>query len=152
MVVLYSYIFQGFLVGKGLFYFILSTPAFLPCSISAQNPKLAEPDFWILKSFYVLLPISDDLDHLSFLSLCFFLSAGFWFELRASWLQSMSHTSSPFCCGYFGDEVSWTICLGWSWMMIFPLSAFQVARIIAVSHQRPATSTIFYSLTVQCFP
>jgi hypothetical protein len=25
----------------------------------------------------------------------------------------LSHASSPFCSGSFGDGVSWTICPGW---------------------------------------
>jgi hypothetical protein len=45
----------------------------------------------------------------------------------------LSHTSSPFCSGYFGDQVSGTICLGWPPTMILLISAFQVARMIGVS-------------------
>jgi hypothetical protein len=42
----------------------------------------------------------------------------------------LSHTSSAFCSGYFGDGVSWTICLGWPCTEILLISASQVARII----------------------
>jgi hypothetical protein len=34
----------------------------------------------------------------------------------------LNHTSSPFCSGYFGDGVSWTICLGWPWTAVLPVS------------------------------
>jgi hypothetical protein len=34
----------------------------------------------------------------------------------------LNHTSSPFCSGYFGDRVSWTICLGWPWTAVLPVS------------------------------
>jgi hypothetical protein len=47
------------------------------------------------------------------------------FELRASHLQSRqlyhsSHTSSPFCCGYFGDGGSWEI---FAWAGLRPWSS-----------------------------
>jgi hypothetical protein len=60
----------------------------------------------------------------------------FWWELRASCLHCSSHTSSPFCSGYFEDGVSRTICLDWSQTVILPIAASQVAKIIAI-----ATST-----------
>jgi hypothetical protein len=40
----------------------------------------------------------------------FFFLVGLGFELGASCLQSRSSTSSPFCSGYFGDEISKTLC------------------------------------------
>jgi hypothetical protein len=47
----------------------------------------------------------------------------------------LSH-SSPFCFGYFGDEVLWIIFPGWSWTtLILWISASQVARITDVDHQ-----------------
>jgi hypothetical protein len=60
------------------------------------------------------------------------------FELRASnKLHYLSHNSSPFCSGYFGDGgVSWTICPGWPETMILtppPISG--------MSHQYPADYT-----------
>jgi hypothetical protein len=55
------------------------------------------------------------------------------FEFRAwKMLYCLSHASSPFCCGYFGDGVSWTICLCWPWTTILPISAFQVARLLGL--------------------
>jgi hypothetical protein len=39
-----------------------------------------------------------------------FLFVGLGFELRALSLQTLSHTSSPFCSGYFGNGISRTIC------------------------------------------
>jgi hypothetical protein len=50
-----------------------------------------------------------------------------------------SHASSLFCSGYLGDWVSWTICLGWPWTMILPISTSQVARITDLSHQHTAS-------------
>jgi hypothetical protein len=46
----------------------------------------------------------------------------------------LSHTSSPFVSGYFGDGVSKSICLGWPKTAILLISASQVARITGVSH------------------
>jgi hypothetical protein len=28
----------------------------------------------------------------------------------------LSYISSTFCSGYFGDGISWIICLGWPWL------------------------------------
>jgi hypothetical protein len=39
----------------------------------------------------------------------------------------------------FGDRVSRTACLGWIWTVILLISAFQVATITGVSHQRLAS-------------
>jgi hypothetical protein len=49
-------------------------------------------------------------------------------------LYCLNHASSPFCSIYFGDRVSWTICLGWLRTVILPISASQVARITGMSH------------------
>jgi hypothetical protein len=49
-------------------------------------------------------------------------------------LYHLNHTSSPFCSGYFGDGVLWTICPGWPPTIILLISAFQVARITGMSH------------------
>jgi hypothetical protein len=68
-----------------------------------------------------------------FTSLSLFVSQGF--TLAKQVLYSLSHTSSPFCSGSFGDGVSWTIYPGWPWTLILPISASQVARITGVSHQ-----------------
>jgi hypothetical protein len=62
---------------------------------------------------------------------------------------TLSHTCSPFCSGYFGDGVSWTICLGWPQTSILPISASQVARITSVSHQPPAQKCNFYAILCQ---
>jgi hypothetical protein len=69
----------------------------------------------------------------------FFFFVGLGFEFRALHLQNrcLSHTSSPFCPGYFGDGVLQTLCLGWP-CTIFPISASQVARITGVSYWHPA--------------
>jgi hypothetical protein len=49
----------------------------------------------------------------SFLYVC---GTGVWthvFMLAKQALNLLSHTSSPFCSGYFGDGVSRTVCPGW---------------------------------------
>jgi hypothetical protein len=46
-------------------------------------------------------------------------------------LYCLSHTSSSFCSGYFGDGVSPSICCPWTMALLS--SASQVARIISVS-------------------
>jgi hypothetical protein len=45
----------------------------------------------------------------------------------------LNHISSPFCSGYFGDGVLWTICPRWPRTLILPISASWVARITGVS-------------------
>jgi hypothetical protein len=71
-----------------------------------------------------------------FVSVWFWVLVGLRFEFRAckAALYHLSHTSSPFCSGCFGDGVSRKICLGWLQTLIFSMSASQVARIPGVSH------------------
>jgi hypothetical protein len=49
---------------------------------------------------------------------CFVLVLGL--EIRAC---TLSHSTSPFCDGYFQDRISQTICLGWLGTMILLISA-----------------------------
>jgi hypothetical protein len=61
---------------------------------------------------------------------------GLGFELKAlpvakQVLYYLSHISSPFCSGYFGDGV-------WPPPVLFLISASQVARITGMSHGSPA--------------
>jgi hypothetical protein len=65
------------------------------------------------------------------------------FALGKQVLDCLSHSSSPFLSGYFGDGVSWTICLHWPWTQILSISASQVTKITDVSHGCP-TSSFFY--------
>jgi hypothetical protein len=58
----------------------------------------------------------------------------------------LSQTCSLFCSGCFGDGVLGTICPGWPLTMILPISVFQEARIIGVSHSAWLTSRL-YKLT-----
>jgi hypothetical protein len=74
------------------------------------------------------------------LSETFFWRVELGFELRASWLYCLSHTSSSFCCGHFGGGVLQTICPWCSWTMIILISASQVSRITGVSHSGLALS------------
>jgi hypothetical protein len=55
----------------------------------------------------------------------------------------LSPMSSPFCSVYFGDGVSWTVCMGWPWTMILLISASQVARITCMSHRCLASCCVF---------
>jgi hypothetical protein len=71
----------------------------------------------------------------------------FWWDWG---LNSRLHTfyhlnpnSSSFCSGYFVDGVSWTICLGWLWTPIFPVSASQVVRITGICHWCPVRQLTF---------
>jgi hypothetical protein len=59
-------------------------------------------------------------------------------------LYHLSHISSPFDFGYFGEGISRTICPGWPQTNILLISASQVARIIVMSHQHPASSSLFF--------
>jgi hypothetical protein len=52
-------------------------------------------------------------------------------ELRAF---TLSHSTRPFCDGYFQDRVSRTICLGWLRPMTLLNSASWAARIIDMNH------------------
>jgi hypothetical protein len=58
-------------------------------------------------------------------------------------LYCLSHTSSPFCSGYFGDGVLGTICAGWPWTMSCLISASQDARI-----QVWATSLVYITFSI----
>jgi hypothetical protein len=55
----------------------------------------------------------------------------------------LSHTSSPFYFGYFGNGVSWTVCSGWAQTTILWISASQVAGITVPS------LTFFFFLVCQ---
>jgi hypothetical protein len=61
-------------------------------------------------------------------------------ELRAF---TLSHSTSPFCDWFFQDRILWTICTGWFWTGILPISASWVARITGVRHWCPAISWLF---------
>jgi hypothetical protein len=65
------------------------------------------------------------------------------FALAKQALYFLSHASSPFFSGYFGDGVFLTICLGWPGFFILLISASQVARITSMSHQCPAQKKFF---------
>jgi hypothetical protein len=74
----------------------------------------------------------------------FFFSMGLGFELRISRLQSrLSTTWATLLQVYFAlvileMGILWTICPGWPQIVIFPISASQVARITGISHQQLA--------------
>jgi hypothetical protein len=84
----------------------------------------------------------------TFLSFLFFFFSGgirVWtqgLKLARQVLYNLSHTSSPFCVGYFQDRVSQTIYLGWPGMEILLMSASLVASITDISHQHPAETYI----------
>jgi hypothetical protein len=55
------------------------------------------------------------------------------FALAKQVLYCLSHTSRPFCSGYFGDGISPTVCLGWPQTTILLISASQIARITTMN-------------------
>jgi hypothetical protein len=55
-----------------------------------------------------------------------------------------------FCDGFFGDRISWTICLGWLWTVILVIPASWVSRITGLSHWHPANFGGFCSVLF-CF-
>jgi hypothetical protein len=57
------------------------------------------------------------------------------FTLVKQVLYYLSHTSSPFCSGNFGDGVSQIICLVWLQTLVLLTSSFQVAGVTGVSYQ-----------------
>jgi hypothetical protein len=69
------------------------------------------------------------------------------FALTKQELYHLSHTSSPFCSGYFGDRVSQTICLCCLQTVILLISASQVARIIDVSPRHLASFLLTYRIS-----
>jgi hypothetical protein len=71
---------------------------------------------------------------------------GFMFAKQA--LYHLSHISSRFCYGIFGDGVPQTIFPGWPWTLILPISASQIAWITRMSHQQLALHLV---LLFVCF-
>jgi hypothetical protein len=55
----------------------------------------------------------------------------------------------PFCNGYFEDEVSITIFLGWTSTTILPIVPCQVASIIGMSHEHLAWAFLILLLKVK---
>jgi hypothetical protein len=76
--------------------------------IQVQFPVFQVQKYWLCvilgKSFNLSKP---QFSNIVALSIFFFLwGAGLGFEFRAlGFAKHLSHTSSPFCCGYFGDGV-----------------------------------------------
>jgi hypothetical protein len=68
------------------------------------------------------------------------------FTLAKQAFYDLSHTSSPFCSGYFRDGISQSICPGWPWTFIFhpPISASQVARITTWWRKPPVPASHFF--------
>jgi hypothetical protein len=81
--------------------------------------------------YHALLNINNFLlafeDFISFFIIYLFTFVALGLELRAF---TLSHSTSPFCDGFF--EIG-SICLGWLRTMILLISASQVARITDVS-------------------
>jgi hypothetical protein len=59
----------------------------------------------------------------------FFFDTGVWTQA-----YTLNHSTSPSFVMGFWYRVSWTICSGWLWTVIFLISASWVARITDVSH------------------
>jgi hypothetical protein len=72
----------------------------------------------------------------------FVCGLGIWTQdltLTKQAVYCLSHTSSPFCSGYFGYGILWTICPGWPWTVLLTISVSQVARITGMSQQYSAS-------------
>jgi hypothetical protein len=77
----------------------------------------------------------------TYFNVFFLIETGFWTQvltLPNQALYHFSHTTSPFCFGYFGDGILWTICPGWPQTAMLLILVSQVARIIDMSHWQPA--------------
>jgi hypothetical protein len=89
----------------------------------------------------------------------FFGGTGVWTQgfvlakqvLEKQVLYYLSHISSLFCSGYLGDGFSQTICLGWPWTTILPISASQVIRITGMSYWCSAIYILFI-IILECTP
>jgi hypothetical protein len=78
------------------------------------------------------------------LLVCLFWTQGF--ALAKHVLYHLSHTSSPFCSGYFGDGGLENYLLGLASILL--ISASEVDRIIGVSHRCPTRSFLSISTTL----
>jgi hypothetical protein len=65
----------------------------------------------------------------------FFLVRRVWNQGRSRCSTYLSHTSSPFCSGYFRDWVLRTVCPGWPQTSIFLISVSQIIRITGMSYR-----------------
>jgi hypothetical protein len=118
------------------------------CVLFIWNPKMSK------NNWYPKIIDNRTLWALYCCTSCFFFlfgRTGVWtqdFVPAKQRLHCLNHTSSQFCCGYFGDGVLWTTCLGWSGASILLISDSQVARITGVSHWSPA---LLYSLLTMLY-
>jgi hypothetical protein len=83
--------------------------------------------------------------HISFIFKIFFFTTGVWIQgltLVRQALYHLSHSTSPFCAGFFQDRVSHPICLDRLRTLILLISASWVARI--TKHEPPAPSSVFF--------
>jgi hypothetical protein len=83
---------------------------------------------------------------LGFEQVLFFGATWIWtqsFNLAKQVIYCLSHASSTFCSGYFGDRVSHTICLDCPRTMSLLISTSQVARITGISYQHSAYVQVF---------
>jgi hypothetical protein len=81
---------------------------------------------------------------LFFLFFFFFFLVGLGFGLRPAKqvFYCLSHTSSPFCSGYFGDGVTELFALAGLGITVLPISVSQVSRITGMSTN---TQLFFFS-------
>jgi hypothetical protein len=115
-------------------YFHIDYTNLYPHQQYVSVPLSPHPHCCLFSSWYPFWLGWDEIS-LAFLFL-FFGGTRVWtqgFTLAKQALYRLSNTSSPFCSGYFGDGISQTICMGWSWTVILPVLASQVARIIGMN-------------------
>jgi hypothetical protein len=73
-------------------------------------------------------------------SVLFFFLVVLGLELRA---YTLSHSTSPFCEGFFWDRILQTICQGWLWTSVLLIAAFWIASITGVSHRCPGSTGVW---------
>jgi hypothetical protein len=97
--------------------------------------------YWKRNASPPFCPVSKErsVANTSFLFFFFFGGTGIW-----TYVYHFSHTSSPFCSGYFGNGILGTICLSCPWTVSLLISASQLGRITGMSHRHPVP-THFYT-------
>jgi hypothetical protein len=118
---LYSYFFswQKYTMGRKFCYCCCFDRVFL-CSRRPQTHNPPASTSWVLVlKICAIIPglVQEFLSNKSHRDVSFFFlfgRTGIWtqgFTLAKQTVYHLSHISSPFYSGYFGDRISWTICL-----------------------------------------
>jgi hypothetical protein len=105
-----------------------------------QNHALLYYSSVIYINIYIYMHIYVYIHILTFIYFCCCFLVRQEFELRILALQNKNFSSwamhpRSFLSGYFEDIVSQTICLGWPWTVVLPISASQVAKMTDMNHR-----------------